>query len=188
MAHQNNNNPLTDNELIHEILNSHKPELYAILYRRYVQKVNEKCYTLLKDKSLAAEFTQDIFYKVWEKLPGFKGDSKFSTWLYAVTYNYCIEFLRNKKKMSYPEWSRSHPVYEEGFELEEDETELKLERLKDIFELLHPEERALLMMRYMDNMSIAFIQQTLKISESAAKMRLKRAKERVVQLYNKKFK
>lgn len=176
---------LNDEEILNQIKNNHDTSLFGLLYEKYNTKVTDKCYSILKDSELALEFTQDIFFKVFEKLSDFKGTSSFSTWLYAITYNHCIEYLRNKKRLSYPEWNQSQIIPDVVEELNENEVfpEIKYSRLLEIFEKIHPEEKALLLMRYHDDMPTIYIQEALKISESAAKMRIKRAKSRVVHLY-----
>lgn len=160
---------LSDNEIIRKIKQEHDTNLFEILYNRYSGKVYDKCISLLKDPLLAQEFVQDIFCRVFERLADFRGESNFSTWLYAITYNNCIEYLRNKKKLNYPEWNVSHEMPDVIDEL--NEKEINSDRLMKILELIHPEERALLTMHYIDNMPITYIQTALKISESAAKMR-----------------
>ena len=69
-----------------------------------------------------------------------------------------------------------------------DDKEVNSDRLMQIMDQIHPEEKALLTMHYIDNFPIAYIRTALKISESATKMRLKRARERVAYLYSKKYK
>ena len=61
--------------------------------------------------------------------------------------------------------------------------ELSYEKLMVIFEKIHPEEKALLLMKYQDGLSIKDIAQSLVISDDAVKMRLKRARSRVVYIY-----
>jgi RNA polymerase sigma factor (sigma-70 family) len=175
----------TDEYIVNLITHNHRSDLYEILFERYHSKVFDKCYSLLKDKKLAEEFVHDIFTKVFEKLKGYKGLSSFSSWLYAITYNHCIEYLRVKKKIHYPDWNRENELSEIIDEQEEDLTDIRYERLLLILDMIHPEEKALLLMKYKDNLSVKLIESALKISESAAKMRLKRAKARVIFLYNK---
>lgn len=175
----------SDEAVVDLITIEKKTELFQLLYERYHSKVLDKCYSLLKDKSLANEFVQDIFSKVFEKLESFRGISSFSSWLYAITYNHCIEYLRVKKKLHYPDWNRNSILPEIIDEEAEDLTGIRLERLMKILDIIHPEEKALLLMKYKDNLSVRLIQSALKISESAVKMRLKRAKARVLYLYKK---
>ena len=79
---------LKDEEIISMITVEKKSELFQILYDKYHSRVNDKCYSLLKNKELARETSLDIFTKVYENLDSFKGRSSFSSWLYSITYNY----------------------------------------------------------------------------------------------------
>ena len=160
---------------------------FTILYKRYHQKVLDKCYSFVKNRSLAEELAEDIFAKVFEKLSTFRQKSSFSSWLYAITYNHCIDYLREKKRISYPDWSRENElpeIMDDGDEVIED---ISYEHLMEIFELIHPEEKALLFMKYKEDIPMRQIASSLRISEDAAKMRLKRARTRVLYLYTQKY-
>jgi len=176
---------LKDEEIVSIIINEKNYDLFQILYERYNRKVHDKCYGLLKNKELTDDSVQNIFEKTFEKLPSFKGNSSFSSWLYSVSYNYCIDLLRVKNKLHYPNWNSSNEIPEIIDETEEDLTEINYNRLLKIFDLIHPEEKALLLMKYNDELPISEIGISLRISESAAKMRIKRARARVVFLYKK---
>lgn len=178
---------LSDEELIELMHTENASFYYEILYKRYHKKVFDKCISLVKNRSLAEELTEDIFSKTYEKLNSFKSLSSFSSWLYSITYNHCIDYLRKKKKLHYPEWNRSHEIPEIIDESEEDLNEINMDNLMVIFEMIHAEEKALLLMKYQDNLPMKQIAESLRISEDATKMRLKRARTRVVYLYKKKF-
>jgi len=173
----------TDEEIVQQIVSGNKPELFSVLYSRFQQKVFDKCYGLVKDRLLAQELSQEIFTKAFEKLDKFRGESSFSSWLYVITYNHSIEFLRRKRKLHYPEWNNSHEISEIVEESEKEFATVKYNRMLQIFDKIHPEEKALLLMKYQDNLPMKTILDTLQISESAAKMRIKRAKARVLYLY-----
>jgi len=177
----------SDEEIVLIIINSGNQELFEILYLRYFKKVRDKCFSFLKDAKLSEEFANDILTKAYEKINGFKGNSSFSSWLYSITYNYCIDYLRVKKKLHYPEWNSNNEIPEIIDESETDFEEASYENLLTIFELIHPEEKVLLLMKYQDNLPIKSIAKTLRISEDAVKMRLKRARSRVIYMYNQKF-
>ena len=177
----------SDEEIVLLILNSGNQELFEILYLRYFKKVRDKCFSFLKDAKLSEEFANDILTKAYEKIPGFKGNSSFSSWLYSITYNYCIDYLRAKKKLHYPDWNSNNEIPEIIDESETDFEDASYENLLTIFELIHPEEKVLLLMKYQDNLPIKQIAKTLRISEDAVKMRLKRARSRVIYMYNQKF-
>lgn len=57
------------------------------LYRQHVDRVYALCVRMLGDRVQADEVTQDVFVRVWQKLPGFRGESAFSTWLHRVAVN-----------------------------------------------------------------------------------------------------
>ena len=60
------------------------------LYRAHVDRVFSICVRMLGDRTLAEEVTQDVFVRVWEKLPGFRGECAFSTWLHRVAVNVAL--------------------------------------------------------------------------------------------------
>lgn len=177
----------TDEEIVHLLMDSGNQELFEILYSRYFKKVKDKCFSFLKDNKQSEEFANDILTKAYEKIPGFKGNSSFSSWLYSITYNYCIDYLRFKKKLHYPNWNDSNEIPEIIDESEADFEVANYDNLMTIFELIHPEEKVLLLMKYQDNLSIKHIAKTLRISEDAVKMRLKRARTRVIYMYKQQF-
>lgn len=57
------------------------------VYRTHVPKVFSLCLRMLGDRPLAEEVTQDVFVRVWQKLPGYRGDAAFGTWLHRVAVN-----------------------------------------------------------------------------------------------------
>lgn len=178
---------LPDEEVISRILMDHQTELFEILYLRYHHKVLDKCYSLLKNRNQALELTEDILSKVYEKLSTFGKRASFSSWLYAITYNQCIDYLREKKSLHYPEWNRKNEIPEIIYHPEEDLQDINYENLSIVLDMIHPEEKAMLMMKYHDDLSMKEVAAALRISPDAAKMRLKRARTRVFYLYKKKF-
>jgi len=180
-------NNLTDEEIVNKIIGEGKNELFEVLYKRYFHKVKDKCYSFFKDKQKSEEFANDILSKSFEKLESFKGKSTFSSWLYSITYNTVIDFLRKKKQLHYPNWNQENELPEILDETSSDLEEISYDNLLLVFEKIHPEEKALLMMKYQDSMPIREIAVSLSTSEDAVKMRLKRARTRVVYLYFKMF-
>ena len=174
---------LTDEQLVEKIIREEKAELFEVLHYRYFSKIRDKCYSFLKNKSMAEEFANDILSKTYEKLSSYRGNSLFSSWLYSITYNTIIDYLRKKKQLHYPNWNQENELPEIIDETGTDFTEINYENLLQVFERIHPEEKALLLMKYQDSLSLKQIATSLAISEDAVKMRLKRARARVVYLY-----
>ena len=178
---------LTDEQLIEKIRSENKNELYTILYNRYFQKVKDKCFSFLKNKKQSEEFASDILSKAFEKLLSFQVKSNFSSWLYDIKYNTVFDYLRKKKQLHYPNWNKNNDLPEVIDESDTEMAEISYEKLLEVFEKIHPEEKALLLMKYQDSFSLKEIAVSLAISEDAVKMRLKRARTRVVYLYFKLF-
>ncbi|WP_435264158.1 RNA polymerase sigma factor [Tenacibaculum sp. nBUS_03] len=90
---------LSDEDLVKKIVEKNDTHLFAILYDRYAGVVYNKCYGFSKSKEEAQDLTHDLFIRLFVKLRTFKGKSKFSTWLYSFTYNFCVNYVqRNSAK------------------------------------------------------------------------------------------
>jgi len=178
---------LTDLELVERITKDNNTMLFGVLYDRYVKMVYNKCYGFSRSEDEAEDLTQDVFLSLFVKLKSFQGRSKFSSWLYSFTYNFCVNYVnRNKeRKMS----DKSSPIEKSEHKVTEDISDdalfdLRSEKLKRALELIDPDDKKLLLLKYQDDVSIKELQALMEIGESAVKMRLKRAKSRIVESYN----
>ncbi|MEO8820981.1 MAG: sigma-70 family RNA polymerase sigma factor [Ginsengibacter sp.] len=71
---------------------------FATLVDRYKNMVFSLSLKMLQNREEAEEAAQDTFIKVYKSLNRFKGDSKFSTWIYKITYNNCLDSLKLQKE------------------------------------------------------------------------------------------
>jgi RNA polymerase sigma-70 factor (ECF subfamily) len=180
--------PLSDEELVYKIVETNNTHLFAVLYDRYSSVVYNKCYGFSKNKEEAQDLTHDVFIRLFVKLRTFKGKSKFSTWLYSFTYNFCVNYVqrdahkKKEKKTIVTDQVKDTTSFDEI----DDATlfELKTDKLAKAMQIIDPNDKMILLMKYQDDLSIKEISEVLKIGESAVKMRLKRAKEKVVNTYN----
>ena len=174
---------LSDKDLIEEYCLTQSDHLFNALYSRYEHKIYGKCITMFKDTNLAKEAMQEIFIKIFLNLSKFEGKSKFSTWVYSITYNHCIDSLRKIQRKN-SKIKDTDTVPEIVFEVEDKELlEIKFQILDEILLLLKAKDKAILLMKYRDDIKIQDIAEILKVSESAVKMRLKRATEKAVSLH-----
>ncbi len=173
---------LSDEELVRLYVKTQRNPYFEALYTRYCDKVYRKCLSFTKNSERAEDFTHDIFIRVVTKLSGFREQAKFSTWLYSVTYNYCMDQMRSPRQK---EVYSDEPY--EGVGLYDDDdaevAEMEAQRLSKALDHLTPDERGLLMMKYQDDTSIRDIADAQQITESAVKMRLMRAKEKLRKRY-----
>ncbi len=166
-----------DSEVIKMYLKYQSEQCFSLLYNRYVKKVYAKCISILKEESLARDATQEIFLKIFLNLIRFEEKARFSTWVYAITYNYCIDFLRRSKKaveLFSDDFDKITDIEDEV----SDEVLLNMEigQLKSVLDSLALGDRLMLLMKYQDDLSIKEISHIVSKSESAVKMQLKRAK------------
>lgn len=178
---------LSDEELVEQIVANNDPLLFGKLYDRYAKMVYNKCYGFAKSDDEAEDLTQDVFLQLFIKLGTFKGKSKFSTWLYSFTYNFCVNYINRNKQRKIQD--QSVQVEETEYKLTEDVPdeslyEMKADRLKKALEQITAEDRSILLLKYQDGASIKDLVTLMELGESAVKMRLKRAKERLLEIYN----
>lgn len=183
------NNKLTDEDLVKKIVETNNSQLFGLLYDRYARIVYNKCYGFAKSKEEAQDLTHDVFIKLFVKLRTFKGRSKFSTWLYSFTYNFCVNYVqRDSAKKQERNTVATDIIRDDDLNLEEiDDSsllELKSEKLAKVLEIIDVNDKMILLMKYQDDMPIKEIAVLLSLGESAVKMRLKRAKERVIKTYD----
>jgi RNA polymerase sigma factor (sigma-70 family) len=176
---------LKDEEIVHLIAKGEK-EHFKILHDRYREKVFAKCLTMTNNRSVAEDQTQDILLKALDAINTYRGDAKYSTWLYSITYNHCVNYLRDNKRIKFEDWESVLEIPEEPNETEVFQImDLQKERLTLLLELLKPEDKAILVLKYWENMDLERIRCILSINSiSAMKMRLLRARKRLRAIYN----
>lgn len=175
---------LSDEDLIEQIVATGKDVLVEVLYERYVDRIYRRCLAFVKDNAIAEDLTHDIFIKVYLNLSSFQRKSKFSTWVYSIIYNFCVDYMRRHQKGQVVEMEMENVSFSnKDIENTDDLNHIAVEHLSPLLDQLKPDDRLILLMKYRDDLSIKFIQETFNISESAVKMRLKRAKEKIKLLY-----
>lgn len=182
-----NINKLSDEDLVKAIVKDNDTLLFEILYDRYAKLVYNKCFGFAKDEDEAEDLTQDVFLKLFVKLGSFKEKSKFSTWLYAFTYNHCVNYVTRNTAKKFEKQSVDYKDIENLSGEEDDDhsfLDMKVDKLKVALELISPDEKMILLLKYHDFLSIKEIVGVLGIGESAVKMRIKRAKDKLITVYN----
>ncbi len=172
---------LSDEELVRHFVKTQRNSFFEELYERYSEKVYRKCFSFVNDSAKAEDLAHDVFLRVITKLGTFKETARFSTWLYSITYNYCMDSIRKSKRMREDALGESFDFVEE--EIDQEMLGMQAEGLKKSLNEISPEEKAMLLMKYQDNFSVKEIAEAFKISESATKMRLLRTKEKMRKLY-----
>jgi RNA polymerase sigma-70 factor (ECF subfamily) len=158
-------------------------DAFAQLLERYQKQVYHHALRMTGDPEDAADLTQETFLKVWQGLAAFQGDCAFSTWLYRVTGNVCIDFLRREKKR----WGDlsldddegalcavlpdTAPSPQRALEAKEQAKSIQAGLLA-----ISPEHRQVLVLREVDGLSYEEIGQALGLSVGTVKSRIARAR------------
>ena len=179
---------LRDEEIVVELQRRMDAERFGVLYDRYSTKVFQKCVGMTRNKEIAKDLTHDIFLKAFVNLSKFDHRSKFGTWLYSITYNYCLDHLRKDQKHRTTEVDDDHGV-EDGAEdrYEAELLSIRTDRLPTVLEALDPSDQGILLMKYQDELSVKDMMEVLGVGESAVKMRTMRARERALAMYHQLF-
>lgn len=162
---------------------------FSQLYRRYAGKVFAKCISMLGDHGLARDATQDVFIKILLNLSKFTEQSSFSTWVYSITYNYCIDLIRKKKK-NILIFTEDMGRVSTAADVEIPDSvilEMETNRLEKVLNKLPVGDKAILDMKYTEDLSIKEIGEILKKTESAIKMQIMRAKIKAQDIYEDMF-
>jgi RNA polymerase sigma-70 factor (ECF subfamily) len=175
---------MDDNQVIDVYLRKQASNCFELLYKRYAAKIYAKCYSMLGDAGKAEDATQEIFTKLFLNLSKFGLKSKFSTWVYSVTYNYCIDYIRREKKLKavFSDEMERAPDLADDTISDKEMMEMDFGQLKRVLLELSPDDTSILLMKYQDGMQIKEIAEVLDKTESAVKMQIKRAKERAQRL------
>ncbi|WP_286755352.1 RNA polymerase sigma factor [Roseivirga sp. UBA838] len=176
----------TDEELVRFLQEGGPQRYFSILADRYHDYVVKKCRSYVKSDDEAEDLSQEVFIKVFMQLKSFRSEAKFKTWLYTIIYHTCVDYLRKKKKNMHQVISdKLSTELEDVIEAEEVDKESLHNALELLLEQITPEEKLMLLLKYKEKQPLQTIITTLNISESAAKMRLLRAKEKINKLYEK---
>lgn len=173
---------LNDEELIKLYLHTQQNNYFEVLYKRYVSKVYSRCLSLTKDAYRAEDYTHDIFLRVYGNLGKFKENSAFSTWLYSISYNYCMDQIRsaNRNLTVALDDQEEHSLTESG---DPELVEAQLQQLARVMNTITPEETHMLQLKYEEGLDIRAIAEQLALKDSAVKMRLKRTRDKIRRLY-----
>ena len=154
------------------------------------KKVYNLALKMMGNEEDALDISQEAFIKAYTGLPNFRAESRFSVWLYRLTYNICIDFLRKKKRKPELPLAVSDGDGDGGYlELEipdtryEPSSEAERHELREAVDkgiaALPENHREILVMRELTGMSYEQIAHTLNINEGTVKSRLSRARQRL---------
>ena len=154
------------------------------LVRRYEPVIFNTCRSFIGSHQDAEEVCQTIFLKVFNHITRFEGRSTFKTWLFRITYNSCMTRRASLARKS--ERQRQYIAqHEEQTEYYDTKTPVDFGegRTAAALKQLPEEDQRILVLRFISELALQEIADTMELKLSAAKMRLYRAMERFKQVY-----
>lgn len=161
------------------------------LVRSYDSNVLRMAYNLLHSEEDARDIYQEAFLRVYRKLPEFRFDSAFSTWLYRIVANLCLDQIRKRKvrkeeaasvETADGEMDRLQLIPESRADVDPQRQLMSAEvkdRIQEVLNGLSPRERLVFEMRHYQGMRLRAIGESLGVTEEAAKNCLFRATQKM---------
>jgi len=163
-------------------LNS-KANIFTELVEKNQGIIHKVCRIYTDDKDAHDDLFQEIVLQLWRSYDSFKGDSKFSTWMYRVGLNTAITLIRKKSKSK-----ETNYIDEQYINIKsEDKDEFLEERITLLYaaiRMLNDVERALVLL-FLEDLPYKEIAETLGISEVNARVKMNRVKIKLKEIMSK---
>jgi len=184
-----------EKEIIHRVLGGDKNAFEGLVLENQ-KNVYNLALKMTRNEDDALDLSQEAFVKAFRQLGNFRGDSRFSVWMYRLTYNLCIDFLRKKKKeanvisLDFEDDSGDVMSLEipDLRDMPEDSV-VRSEMRENITESIYAlplKHREMVVMREITGMSYDEIAKTLKMNVGTVKSRLARARLKLIEILKEK--
>lgn len=173
---------LNDNEIISSVLQGDK-NAYAVLVNRYQNYVFTLTLRMIKNREDAEEVAQDVFIKAYRYLADFRGDSKFTTWLYTIVNTTSITFLRKKKlaiqSLDDEKTFEMADDRDSGMRADHVEKKSRVTMVNNAIALLNPDDAEVITLFYKAEQTLEEMANILGLESNTVKVRLHRARTRL---------
>jgi len=181
---------LTDTEIIKRVL-AGEQAFFAQLVQRYQSYVFTLVLRFTDNREDAEEISQDVFVKAYRSLADFRGDAKFSTWLYTIVRTSCITFLRKKRlettSLDNERTSIQVENRESGFKANAIEQKSRHAMVNAAIRMLSPDDTQILTLFYKGEQSLEEIGRVMRLDPNTIKVKLHRARNRLKEKMEKHF-
>lgn len=173
----------SDDSRLAELARKGDINAFGELYKRYSPRVYNLVYRMLGNAEEAEDVRQDVFLKAFKSLKGFRGQSSFTTWIYRIATNQCLDVMRRRKTSVSTEALQENQGWEVADSARDHNPEESLllgVTIQAVEKALMdtPEHyRALIVLRHIENLSYEEIAAVLACSQNSLNVRLHRARE-----------
>jgi RNA polymerase sigma factor (sigma-70 family) len=177
-----------DYELVQRAINGNEQSAYAELMERYRDSIYFMLFRMVSNRDDADDLTIEAFGKAFSRLKQYQPNYAFSTWLFKIASNNCIDFIRREKKKKIVSLDNSFEN-EDGDRLSIDVRadaldpeesiikDQKVKMMREVVEKLKPRYRDLIKLRYFDELSYEEIAEELQLPLGTVKAQLFRARD-----------
>lgn len=172
---------IDDQHYINLIING-DTNAFAILVDRYKDLVYTLTLRMMKNREEAEEVSQDTFIKAYKSINRFKGDSKFSTWIYRIAYNTSLDRLKKNRKhfndVAIDEFTE-HQVKTIDNALSQLENEEKNQAIQQCLAQLPSDDAFMLTLYYFEDQSLDEISKVIGLTPNNVKVKLFRSRKKL---------
>jgi RNA polymerase sigma-70 factor (ECF subfamily) len=168
---------------------------FEALLKRYERKVFGLVYRIIRSPKDVEDLAQEVFIKLYFSLPQFRLEASLDAWVYRIAVNQCYDHLRKQKRhssVSVSDLSEEEAAGLEGLQSTTQPSPTDIERALEVkqtaerlLSLLHPKDRMLLILKEVEQFSIEELGEIFRMSHSAIKLRLFRARRQLQAVYEK---
>lgn len=150
---------------------------FAVIVERYKAQIYNLMYRYSNSAEDAADMTQDVFCRAYEKLDRYRSRKRFFSWLYTLALNYARDWMRreNNREKNINQFSNEYTGSETNSPVSILEADQQARNLASALAVLSEDRREMVILKYRHEHSIKELAEIFDLSESAVKMRLHRA-------------
>lgn len=177
---------VSEKKIIEKVLGG-DANAFEELVLKYEKTVYNLALRMVGDRDDASDMTQETFIKAYGSLSSFRGDSKFSVWIYRIATNVCLDFLRSKSRKQQVSLTVSDDDEDAQLDIPDPSSapeqqlmqKMSMQSVEEGLKSLPDKQRQILVMRELGGMSYAEIGAALSLEEGTVKSRIFRARKRL---------
>jgi len=161
-------------------------DIQYLMYKLYYRDVYRTVYYLTKDKELSQDLTNEAYIKAYDKLETLDDINKFKQWICVIASNLAKNYIRKHSKLIsfYLMDTLEDNHVTEDIVIDSILKEEQKNKLKKSLEQLDPDAKEIITLRYYHNLTYEELEKTLSLKKGTVKSRLKRAKDKLCNLFN----
>lgn len=156
-----------------------KSIIFTQLYNDYFQQIIRLCLGYTGNAALAQDLAQETFVHVWQSLHKFRGDAKYSTWIYRIAVNTCLSYLRSPKNKNAAELPENIKSIAEENSTKEQEVQLLYKCISGL-----PQTERLIISMVLEDIPYKDIAETTGINEGNLRVKIHRIKQQLSDKFN----